>query len=231
MSFTGYVKALFAIITIGLFCSVANRPQIQPAWELIPLALLMIVAVASWISEWKFLPQLNIYRSHQTYDDVVFDESFHTMITHLRRVDPAGTRVYMGTLTDDANIHESLTEIARTLNIQTATFEMLGGLHEVEFTAYNFVEQRREPPIVFTRVLEIVGGHGTISLLDNAPHIHLHLVVSFRDENVPHGIAVVGGHVARATAFAVEFTLTVYDGAPVHRAMHARTGLQLWDLG
>jgi predicted DNA-binding protein with PD1-like motif len=153
------------------------------------------------------------------------------MTTTIRQVNAIGTHVYMGTLTDGTNVHESLTEVARTLNIQTATFEMLGGLHEVEFTAYNFVELRREPSIVFKRALEIVGGHGTISLLDNAPHIHLHLVVSFRGETAPHGIAVVGGHVARATAFAVEFTLTAYDGAPVHRAIHAGTGLQLWDLG
>lgn len=152
------------------------------------------------------------------------------MTTAMRQVNPAGTRVYMGTLTDNTNVHESLADIARTLNIQTATLEVLGGLHEVEFTAYNFVEQRREPPIVFKRALEIVGGHGTISLLDDKPHIHLHLVVSFRDENAPHGIVVVGGHVARALAFAVEFTLSVYDGAPVHRALHAATGLNLWDL-
>ncbi len=152
------------------------------------------------------------------------------MTIPIRQVNPTGIRVYMATLTDNANVHESLADIARTLNIQTATFEMLGGLHEVEFTAYNFVEQRREPPIVFKRALEIVGGHGTISLLDNKPHIHLHIVVSFRDETAPQGIVVVGGHAARALAFAVEFTLTAYDGAPVHRALDTGTGLHLWDL-
>jgi predicted DNA-binding protein with PD1-like motif len=55
-------------------------------------------------------------------------------------------------------------------------------------------------------------------------------VVSFRDETAPHGIAVIGGHVARATAFALEFTLTAYDGPPVHRALDVGTGLQLWKL-
>jgi predicted DNA-binding protein with PD1-like motif len=153
------------------------------------------------------------------------------MKTAIRHINPAGTRVYMGTLTDRANVHEAFAEVARTLKIETAAFEMLGGLHEVEFTAYNFVEQRREPPIVFKRALEIVGGHGTISQLDNAPHVHIHLIVAYRDESAPHGIVVVGGHAARALAFAVEFTLRAYDGAPVHRAMHMGTGLQLWDLG
>ncbi|NWF70451.1 MAG: DNA-binding protein [Chloroflexi bacterium] len=152
------------------------------------------------------------------------------MAADMRQVNPAGTRVFMGTLTDGANVHEALMTFAQQHSIQTAAFDLLGGLHEVEFTAYNFVEQRRELPIIFRRALEIVAGHGTISLLDEQPHIHLHLVAAFRDDNAPHGIAVVGGHAARALAFAVEFTLTAYDGAAVRRAADAQTGLLLWDL-
>jgi predicted DNA-binding protein with PD1-like motif len=43
-------------------------------------------------------------------------------------------------------------------------------------------------------------------------------------------VVVIGGHAASAKAFAVEFTLTTYDGVPVQRAMHEGTGLKLWDL-
>ena len=82
--------------------------------------------------------------------------------------------------------------------------------------------------MVFTRPLEIIAGHGTISLLDGSPHIHLHLTLAYRDERSPTGIQVIGGHAAKAIAFAVEFTLTAYDGAPLHRAKHGGTGLMLW---
>jgi predicted DNA-binding protein with PD1-like motif len=41
---------------------------------------------------------------------------------------------------------------------------------------------------------------------------------------------VIGGHASRAIAFAVEFTLTVYDGESVNRQMHEGTGLNLWGL-
>ncbi|NJN55347.1 MAG: DNA-binding protein [Anaerolineae bacterium] len=78
--------------------------------------------------------------------------------------------------------------------------------------------------------VRIIAGHGTISLLNGRPHLHLHCTLSFRDETAPHGIAVIGGHVARALAFAVEFTLTAYVGTAVHRAPHPQTGLQLWQL-
>jgi len=147
-----------------------------------------------------------------------------------RQVNPQGNRVFMGTITDGADLHVALADAARAFNVQTATFEMLGGLHEVEFSAYDFTTQTRLAPIVVRGALEIVAGHGTITLMDDALHVHVHLAVAFREASAPYGIAVVGGHAARAQAYAVEFTLTAYDGAPALRGHHAGTGLRLWDM-
>ena len=146
-----------------------------------------------------------------------------------KQVNPAGLRVFMGTMTGGVDVHMALAETAVSNHIAVATFELLGGLHEIELTAYDFEQQKRLEPIVLKRPLEIVSGHGTISLLDDQPHIHMHLSVSFRDDAYPHGIGMVGGHIAKAVAFAVEFTLTAYDGEPMHRAMDEKTGLMLWD--
>lgn len=136
----------------------------------------------------------------------------------------------MGTLTGGVAIHDSLAETARALKVAAATFEMLGGITEVELTEYDFINKVRKPPIIFSRPMEILAGHGTISWLDDQPYVHTHLVLSFRHESAPNGIVVVGGHAARALAFAVEFTLTVYNGEPVRRKLQAETGLALWDL-
>ncbi len=106
----------------------------------------------------------------------------------------------------------------------------MGGLTEVEFAEYDFVNKVRKPPLVWQRPLEIVNGHGTISLLDNLPRVHMQLVLSFRDSVAPNGIAVIAGHSNRAVCFAVEFVLNAYDGVPVTRAAHAGTGLTLWNL-
>ena len=146
----------------------------------------------------------------------------------VKQVNPVGQRVFMGTITGGESVHEVLAETAVYQKITAATFNLLGGLHEVTFTAYDFSKQERQAPIVLKRPLEIVSGHGTISLLDGRPHVHLHLSVSFRDDAYPHGIGLVGGHAAHATAFAVEFTLTAYDGAPMNRMLHEETGLKLW---
>jgi predicted DNA-binding protein with PD1-like motif len=152
------------------------------------------------------------------------------MTISLSHINTQSTRVFMGTFINGEAMHDAFAKIARSQNIRAATFEMLGGLTEVEFTEYDFINKTRKPPLVFARPLEIVSGHGTISRLNDEPHVHTHLTLSFRDESAPNGIAIIGGHAARAIAFAVEFTLTAYDNAPVSRSTHEGTGLQLWDL-
>jgi predicted DNA-binding protein with PD1-like motif len=152
------------------------------------------------------------------------------MTLTLQHVNPAGSRVYMGALTGGAEVRTALTETARRLAIGAASVELLGGLTEVELSYYDFVGRARQPPLTITRPLEIVAGHGTLSLMDEAPHLHLHLLLAFRDPSAPTGVTVTGGHVIRAVAFAVEFTLTTYEGAPVRRTLHPATGLQLWAL-
>ena len=152
------------------------------------------------------------------------------MTITLSHVNPQSTRVLMGTITDDADVHESLLAVAEKHGIQTATFELLGGLREVEFRAFDFNSQQRKAHLHFKRDLEIVAGHGTIAMLDDKPHVHLHLAVAYQDTDAPNGIVVLAGHCAKATAFAIEFTLTAYEGNPVHRSEHEGTGLMLWDL-
>ncbi len=152
------------------------------------------------------------------------------MTTTLKQVNPAGTRVFMGTLTEDADIHTSLIQAAEQHHIQTATFDLLGGLREIEFRAFDFDSQQRKAPLAFKRALEIVSGHGTISMLDGKPHVHIHLAVAYQDAEAPNGIVVLAGHCAKAIAFAIEFTLTAYDGNPVHRSLDKGTGLMLWNL-
>lgn len=159
-----------------------------------------------------------------------FQNILLSMIT-LQHVNPSGSRVYFGTLTGGEFLHKALIEIVQRHWIKAATIEMLGGLSEAEFTEYDFVTRTRRPALRFERAMEIVNGHGTVSLLDGKPHVHIHLALSFRDPDAPHGIAVIGGHCASARAFAVEFVLTAYDGAPVNRGLDAATGLQLWQMG
>ena len=153
------------------------------------------------------------------------------MAISLAHVNTKATRVFMGTITDEEHIHDALAKIAKKENIQAATFELLGGITSVELSEYNFQTRERNPSLFFFRPLEIIAGHGTISLLDGEPYVHLHLTLSYQDEEANDaGVVVIGGHASSAKAFAVEFTLTAYDGVPVQRAMHEGTSLKLWDF-
>ncbi len=137
-----------------------------------------------------------------------------------------GLRVFMGVITDGEPLHQALAHVAAAHDIGAATVALLGGLTEVELTAYDFVTQQRLPPLVYRGSLEIVAGHGTISRLEDQPHVHLHLVLAYRHAEA--GMVLIGGHAARALAFAVEFTLTAYEGVVALRRPHTGTGLALW---
>ena len=120
------------------------------------------------------------------------------MTISLAHINTQSTRVFMGTLTNGEAIHAAFAKITNAEKIHAATFEMLGGLTEVEFTEYDFINKTRKPPLVFARPLEILSGHGTISRLNGEPHVHMHLTLSFRDESAPNGVSIIGGHAARA---------------------------------
>lgn len=146
----------------------------------------------------------------------------------LQHVNPAGSRVYQGTLTGGQAVHDALADLMHRLHITAGTVDMLGGLLEVELTSYDFIRQVRRAPLVLSQPLEIVAGHATLSWLDDQPQVHLHVALAYADEAAAQGIAIVGGHAVRALAFAVEFTLWAHDGPPVRRAPHPLTGLSLW---
>ncbi len=148
------------------------------------------------------------------------------MTLTLAPVATQGQRVFMGVLTDGEDLHQALARVAETHDIGAATVALLGGLTEVELSAYEFATRQRLSPLVYRGSLEIVAGQGTISRLEGQPHVHLHLVVAYRDTTA--GPVLIGGHAARALAFAVEFTLTAYDGVVAVRRPHAGTGLALW---
>ncbi|MBW4436822.1 MAG: DNA-binding protein [Pleurocapsa minor GSE-CHR-MK-17-07R] len=146
-----------------------------------------------------------------------------------QRVNPKGTRVYMGTITA-ADLHESLQQVATEWQVTAGLVTLLGTLYDAELTAIDLDSQTRTPPVSLSGTLEIVGGHATISRMADAPHVHAHLVLSTRTGDDMASIAVYAGHVSKARVHAVEFVLTAYDGVPVERAIHARSGLNLWKL-
>ncbi|MFQ3633343.1 PPC domain-containing DNA-binding protein [Roseiflexus sp.] len=137
-------------------------------------------------------------------------------------------RVIAAALCDGVNLHTALTEIAASEQITAAIVHMLGGLREVALVETDFTTGHKKSPLVFRRPLEIIGGSGMISRLNDAPHLHLHLTLSFQDTDQMHGVTVIGGHVAYALVHAVEALIICYDGLRLERHPDPATGLALW---
>lgn len=147
------------------------------------------------------------------------------MAIQMRHINPAGTRVFMGQFLRE-EIHPALTRIMTEQNIRAGSVQLMGTMTDVEFRAYDFTTKTRRAPIMFSGALEIVNAQGHLSMNDGQPHVHLHASVT-----VPHsGIWVAGGHVQRAVAFAVEFTLWAYDGDELVRRFDHDVGLSIWDV-
>lgn len=147
------------------------------------------------------------------------------MSIQVRHVNPAHTRVYMGSILNE-ELHPALTRIMTEFNVRAGSVKIIGGLTDVEFRAYDFVNKTRRPPIMFSGALEIVNAYGHLSYSEGMPHVHIHATIT-----VPHsGIWVAGGHVQRAVTFAAEYTLWAYDDGELVRKYDEYTGLYIWDL-
>ncbi len=146
------------------------------------------------------------------------------MSIRMQQVGTAGTRVYMGSILNE-ELHPVFARLMTELNIRAGSVQFIGGLTDVEFRSWDILSKTRRPPVTFSGALEVVSSQGHLSYQDGAPHIHLHATVT-----VPHsGIWVAGGHVQRAMAFAVEFTMWAYDGGELVRRYDPQTGLNIWD--
>jgi len=86
---------------------------------------------------------------------------------------------------------------------------------------YNQTEQKyiaRE----FNEAMEILSLKGNISIKDNEPFMHLHIVLSKDD------FTCIGGHLSEAKIFAFEFEIIEFEGISFERGFDSDTGLFLW---
>lgn len=142
----------------------------------------------------------------------------------IQQVNAQGMRVYMGTILNE-ELHPAIARLMIELNVRAGSVQCIGGLTDIEFRSYDILTKTRRPPIMFSGTLDVVSSHGHLSYQDGSPHVHLHATVT-----VPNsGVWVAGGHVQRAMAFAVEFTMWAYDGEDLIRRFDEETGLSLWE--
>ena len=136
--------------------------------------------------------------------------TFESSTTHLVRL-PHGS-----------DLHDEITAYAVTRSIRAAAVSCVGMVQRASLRIYDQDGQAYRD-FSFERQLDLIGGAGTISVLDDAPTLDLHATLADPDGNA------FGGHVNHGTTvFAAEVTIQELHGEAPVRAHDDCTGLKMW---
>jgi len=132
--------------------------------------------------------------------------------------------IIIGKLSYDSDLLEELTGICIEKNITLGKIEAIGavkrscvGFYDQTSMEYNFLN--------FDTPSEILSLTGNISIKDNKPFVHAHILLADESGNS------YGGHLAPGTiVFACEFIIYSFSGAGLKRGMDDETGLPLWNI-
>ncbi|MBW2054506.1 MAG: DNA-binding protein [Deltaproteobacteria bacterium] len=133
-------------------------------------------------------------------------------------------RHFVGRLPHGKDLVTSIEDFCKASSIQMATFSVIGAVSSATLGAY---DQKQQVYATFTQEepLEIVNCTGNISLLDENPVIHAHIILGNLEGNT------IGGHLfSETTIYAAEIDLQELTGTPLERAYDDTTGLMLWKI-
>ena len=130
----------------------------------------------------------------------------------------------MGKLSYGCDLLEELTDICIQKDITLGKIEAIGAVQKACVGFYNQIS-REYQFLDFDRPSEILNLTGNISIKDNKPFVHAHIMLADESGNA------YGGHLAPGTiVFACEFIIYSFSGAELKRGMDDKTGLPLWNI-
>ncbi len=130
--------------------------------------------------------------------------------------------VLMWRLPHGADLLDGITGFAGKEGITMGTFFAIGAVSEAVIGFYDQVKKQYGDKHI-DQPMEIVSCTGNISLRDDKPAVHAHIVLSDEDGKT------LGGHLMPGTViFACEATVFRLEGEPLHRGHDDVTGLPLW---
>lgn len=130
-------------------------------------------------------------------------------------------RIIQGRLYKGDEIISGLSSFLKDNSITSGIITGIGAVSFAKIGYYNQTEQKyiaRE----FNEAMEILSLKGNISIKDNEPFMHLHIVLSKDD------FTCIGGHLSEAKIFAFEFEIIEFEGISFQRGFDSDTGLFLW---
>ena len=133
-------------------------------------------------------------------------------------------RRFVGRLPHGKDLITSIEDFCKASSIQMATFSVIGAVSSATLGAY---DQKQQVYATFTQeeTLEIVTCTGNISLMDENPVVHAHIVLANLE-----GKTIAGHLFSETILYAGEIDLQELTGKPLKRAYDDTTGLMLWEI-
>ncbi len=130
-------------------------------------------------------------------------------------------RVIKGRLLKGDEIISEITKILREKSIKAGLISGIGAVSRAKIGYYD-QKNRQYMWKEFKEPMEISSLKGNISIKENEPFAHLHIILSRED------YSSIGGHLFEADVFAFEFEIIELDGEAYERIFDEDTGLFLW---
>jgi predicted DNA-binding protein with PD1-like motif len=126
-------------------------------------------------------------------------------------------------LKHDADLVQSITELARSRGIEAGSFTAIGALKRARLGYYD-QKNHEYREIKIDSPHEMASCTGNISLKDGEPFAHVHVVLADEAGNTK------AGHLLKGIVFAAEVHLRQLKGPKLERKYDEVTGLSLWSV-
>jgi len=123
----------------------------------------------------------------------------------------------------DADLIQSITELARSKGVEAGSFTAIGALKRAKLGYYDQRSQEYRE-IRIDSPHEMASCMGNISLKDGEPFTHVHVVLADEMGNTK------AGHLLEGIVFAAEVHLRQLEGPKLERKYDELTGLSLWNM-
>jgi predicted DNA-binding protein with PD1-like motif len=134
----------------------------------------------------------------------------------------SASKELMVRLKHDADLVQSITELARSKGIEAGSFTAIGALKSARLVCYDQTDHEyREIRIDWP--CELASCTGNVSLKDGQPFAHIHVVLADEAGNTK------AGHLVEGIVFAAEVHLHQLEGPRLERKYDEVTGLSLWN--
>ena len=134
-----------------------------------------------------------------------------------------GNKDLMVRLKCDADLIQSITELARSKGIEAGSFTAIGALKSARLGFYD-QKSHEYREIGIDSACELASCTGNISLKDGVPFAHIHVVLADEAGNIK------AGHLLKGVVFAAEVHLRQLEGPKLERKYDEVTRLSLWNV-